>query len=223
MAQDIQKYFEAFQQIADLEETSSDDAITLSRQVAKEARDNGDVGFALFFEGEAFCLEGDLKQGEKLLAEAVEKAPAADFLFANYGVVLSILGRVRESIAMLDRALQLNDKNVTALGQKGVCLSKLMMDDLALQCFDRVLDIEPENTHAIRNKGVSLSRLRREEEALTYLDNALAINPNDQHALSEKQILLDEIRLKGTPLGWLMLWLRKVVTPALKRLFHKGY
>lgn len=223
MAQDIQIYFQAFQRIADLEDTSSVDAIALSRQMARDARDHGDEGFALFFEGEAFCLEGDLKQGEQLLAEAIEKAPPADFLYANYGVVLSIRGRVRESIAMLDRALQLNGRNVTALGQKGVCLSKLMMDDLALQCFDRVLDIEPENTHAIRNKGVSLSRLRREEEALSCFDKALAINPNDQHALSEKQILLDEIRLKGTPLGWLLLWFRKVVTPALKRVFHKGY
>ena len=223
MEQGTQKYLQAFQQVSLLEESSSDDAIALSRQIANEARENGDEGFALFFEGEAFCLEGDLRQGEKLLAEAAEKAPPADFVYANYGVVLSILGRVRESVAMLDKALHLNDQNVTALGQKGVCLSKLLMDDLALQCFDRVLDIEPENTHAIRNKGVSLSRLRREEEAISWLDKALSINPGDQHALSEKQILLDEMRLKGTPLGWLLLWFRKVVTPALKRLFHKGY
>lgn len=223
MGDSAQHYFEAFETVATLEETDTAAAVDLSRKIALEARQKGDEGYALFFEGEACCLEGNLVQGEGLFKKGLPLMPPADYAFANYGVVLSILGRVREAIKALDQALALNSRNVLALAQKGVCLSKLLLDDLAIQCFDHVLDLEPDNAHAIRNKGVSLSRLRREEEALVYFDKALQINPMDQHALSEKKILLDEMRLKGTPLGWLIIWFRKVLTPAIKRMFLKRY
>lgn len=223
MGETAQYYLEAFERVAKIEETDLSSAIDLSRKFAAEARQRADEGYALFFEGEANCLEGNLAQGGELLKKSISLIPPTDYVFANYGIVLSILGRVREAIQALDQALELNGRNILALGQKGVCLSKLMLDDLAVQCFDLVLDIEPNNTHALRNKGVSLSRLRREEEAMTYFDKALLIDPTDQHALSEKKILLDEMRLKGTPLGWLILWFRKVFTPALKRMFLKKY
>ncbi len=212
------EYEKSFLALNDLDETS---AALKARGIAEQARGAGHDGFALFFEGEAACLEGRLRKGEKLMREAASRLPAMDFILTDFGILLSRLGRTGEALYYLDRALEQNDDSILALGQKGVSLAKLCRDHDALACFDRVLLLDRSNVHALRNKGVILSRLGREKEALEYLECALAADSKDEHARAERKNLLEEMRLRGTPLGWLLIWVRKKVLPFFKRLYYR--
>ncbi|MFO7983334.1 MAG: tetratricopeptide repeat protein [Desulfuromonadales bacterium] len=138
----------------------------------------------------------------------------------SLSVILSIIGQVPEALMHLNRALTLDSQNTEALGQKGVCLAKIGYKTQALHCFEKILALDPENSYAQRNKAVILSRLGKEKEALDLLNKVLEDNPDDSHAITEKNILLDEMRLRGTPLGWLFLWVRKTLIPFLHRLRH---
>lgn len=192
-------------------------AVGKSQDIAREARERGDEGFALFFEGEALCLQGDLEGGAKLQHKAIELLPDMVFVLSNYAVVLSRLGRVKQALNHLDHALDIEPLDLLSASQKSICLCKLYRDQEALEWFDRSLDIDPNNAHALRNKGVALSRLGRSAEAMTCFDEVLGRDPADRHAKAEKKILEDELILRKTPFGWLILWVRKKLTPAVMR------
>lgn len=192
-------------------------AVARALEIAGEARGKGDEGFALFFEGEALCLQGKLNEGAALQHKAAVLHPDAVFILANYAVVLSRLGRVKQALSHLDHALDLEPRDLLAVSQKSICLCKLYRDQEALEWFDLALRIEPNDAHALRNKGVALSRLGRSGEAMVCFDRVLDRDPDDRHAQAEKKILEDELILRKTPFGWLILWFRKKLTPAIMR------
>jgi len=193
------------------------DAVARSLEIAEEARNEGDEGFVLFFEGEALCLDGDIEKGAKIQHQAVVRLPNVPFVLANYAVVCSRLGRVKQALRHLDHALNIEPNDLLSLSQKSICLCKLYRDEEALGWFDKVLAIDPQNDHALRNKGVALSRLGRSTEAMTCFDEVLARAPGDRHAKAEKKIIEDEMILRKTPFGWLILWFRKKLTPVVMR------
>jgi tetratricopeptide (TPR) repeat protein len=196
-------------------------AVARSLEIAEEARNEGEEGFVLFFEGEALCLDGDLEKGAVLQHRAVERLPNVPFILANYAVVCSRLGRVKQALRHLNHALSIEPDDLLSLSQKSICLCKLYRDEEALEWFDKVLAIDPENDHAMRNKGVALSRLSRSSEAMACFEEVLTRNPADHHANAEKKILEDELILRKTPLGWLILWVRKKLTPTVMRILRR--
>ncbi len=218
------RYRNIIEQLNDLDgQGRSDEALHRARDAAREARGEGEEGYALFFEGEEACLSGELRRGARLEGRAAELLPDVPFVLSNFGVLLSMLGRPRRALGVLDRALNIEPRDLHALAQKGVCLSKMGFDQEALRCFERILELEPGQPHALRNRAISLSRIGREAEALTILDQVLALDSLDSHARSERKILLDEIHLRGTPLGWLLLWVRKSLFPALRRAWYRAF
>lgn len=212
-------YRELMDQLNELEDTSL--AVAKSLEIAGEAREKGDDGYVLFFEGEALCLDGDLERGATLQHRAVERLPNVPFVLSNYAVVISRLGRVKQALRHLDHSLSIEPDDLLSLSQKSICLCKLYRDEEALPWFDRVLEIDPENAHARRNKGVALTRLGRSEEAMACFEEVLQRNPDDRHARAEKKILEDELILRKTPLGWLILWVRKRLSPAVMRILRR--
>ena len=191
------------------------------KAVASQARADGDHAFAGFFEGEALALDGDLRKGARLQEKAAAEIGRVPYVLGNCAVILSMAGKPRKAVEYLDQILELDRGNLQALGQKGVSLSKMGYDEQALECFERILEADPGQHHALRNKAVSLSRLGREKEALAIFDGVLRENPADKHARSERAILLDEMNLRGTPLGWLLLWIRKSLMPMLLRVRYR--
>jgi len=192
-------------------------AVEKSLKIAKEAREKKDEGFALFFEGEALCLQGDLNKGAQLQQKSLELLPDVVFILSNYAVIQSRLGRVKQALVHLDHALSIEPDDLLSVSQKSICLCKLYRDLEALEWFDRALEIAPNDAHALRNKGVALSRLGYGAEAMACFDEVLDLYPGDRHAKAEKKILEDELILRKTPLGWLILWTRKKLTPAIMR------
>jgi len=218
----IEYYRQQLEEINRLcEDDQVSDAYALCEALQQEAGDVGDQGFALFFAGESAALYGDLRKGARLQVQAVKELSRIEFVLGNCAVLLSMAGKPHHALELLDMVLELASDNQQALGQKGVCLSKMGYDEQALVCFDRLLELDPGQHHAMRNRAVSLSRLGREREALEIFEQVLRENPSDKHARSERAVLLDEIHLRGTPLGWLLIWFRKRLAPALLRLRYR--
>ncbi|PLX96592.1 MAG: hypothetical protein C0622_14505 [Desulfuromonas sp.] len=212
-------YQNCLEEVLNLDEYGlPDQAIKKAEEIAEQALKVGDDGYAKFFQAEALCLQGKLKEGLKLEADAVSILNDVTFIQVNYGVLLSMTGHVKKALLHLDIALENDPNNLQALAQKGVCLAKLSRYDEGLVCFNRILEIDPKNAHAIRNKGVCLSNLYHEDEALEHFERALDMNPKDTHAKSEKRILKDELELRRTPLGWLAYKIRKSLLPKLRAL-----
>jgi tetratricopeptide (TPR) repeat protein len=199
------------------------DAVARCREVASAAEAAGDLGYALFFAGEALCLEGNLAGGGELERQAAELLPEVAFIHTNYGVFLSMTGKVRKALGHLEQALRYAPDDLQALAQKGVCLAKLNRYQEALLCFERILALSPDNLHALRNKGVCLSNLCREQEALQIFDRVLEIDPHDGHARSEKKIILDELELRTTPFGWVAYQIRRHIVPHVRALKLKFF
>lgn len=197
------------------------EAAAMARKASEIALAAGREGLAFFFRGEALCLEGNLHAGAKLEQRGLALEPDSLLIMSNYATILSMLDRTREAIGILNRVLASDPEHLQALAQKGVSLSKRYRDRQALTCFDRILAIDPDNIHALRNKAVSLSKLGLEEEALQLFERVLRVNPADGHASSEKKNLLDEIDLRRTPLGWLIVWMRRTFAPFIFRLVHR--
>lgn len=219
MESGIAHYRNLMNELNELEDVSV--AVEKSQEIAREARENGDEGFSLFFEGEALCLQGDLVAGSALQHKAAVLLPDVVFVLANYAVVLSRLGRVKQALAHLDHALSIEPRDLLSVSQKSICLCKLYRDEEALEWFDQALRIEPTDAHALRNKGVALSRLGRSADAMICFEEVLNRNPDDRHAKAEKKILEDEMILRRTPFGWLILWFRKKLTPAIMRYMRR--
>ena len=203
------------------EEEQFGEAIGPCGKLVLEARESGDEAFEFFFEGEKLALAGELRRAARLQEKAAEQLGRVPFVLGNCAVILSMAGKPLQAVEYLDRVLDVERDNLQALGQKGVSLAKMGYDQEALACFERILELDPGQHHALRNKAVSLSRLGEEQGALDILEGVLRENPGDSHARSERTILLDEMHLRGTPLGWLLLWIRKRLGPTLMRLRYR--
>jgi tetratricopeptide (TPR) repeat protein len=80
----------------------------------------------------------------------------------NRGNALDSLGNYEQSIECVDKVLQLDPNDVSALYNKGNELRKLEQYTKALECYDKVIDIDPKYVDAWTNKDVVHRLLKNE-------------------------------------------------------------
>lgn len=118
----------------------------------------------------------------KLLARAVETAPAKAAYHANLGMVLAALGRHAEAVEGYRKALK-REPNLQAVQTNlGVALLALGRAEEAAQAQRRALVLDPNYAEAHANLGLALSALGREEEAMASLRKAVATRPDHVNA-----------------------------------------
>ena len=85
----------------------------------------------------------------------------------------------KESLELLQKAVQLDTKYVNAYFWIGYIKGE--MDDFngAVEAYDKVIDLNPKNSGAFNNKGVALSKLDRCQEAVEYYNKAIQLDPKD--------------------------------------------
>ena len=90
------------------------------------------------------------------------------------------------AIDIFEQILKIDNRNITALINKGFALSKLGKLNEAISSYDKALEISPNEVNAWIYKGEAVQGLEKYEEAVTYYDKALEINPKISRAWSGK-------------------------------------
>jgi tetratricopeptide (TPR) repeat protein len=99
------------------------------------------------------------------------------WIWSNKGNSLNNLGRYKEAITCLDKALALDPRDEFAWNNKGNSLNSLGRPEEALQCYDRAIKIDSRYLNPWFNKGVIFDTLGRPEEAIGCLEKVLEIDP----------------------------------------------
>ena len=101
----------------------------------------------------------------------------------NYGICLSELGRIEESVQPLQRCVDLDREYTNAYVGLGVAFTRLGRNEDAERALREAIHQEPENAHAKRNLAAVLARSGKHQEALPLFRQAAALAPNDPGAL----------------------------------------
>ena len=101
----------------------------------------------------------------------------------NYGICLSELGRIDESVLPLQRCVELDHEYTNAFVGLGVSFTRLGRNDDAERALLEALHQEPGNAHAKRNLAAVLGRAGKHAEALPLFRQVASLAPKDPGAL----------------------------------------
>lgn len=111
----------------------------------------------------------------------------------NYGVALSELGRVEESLVPLNKCLKLDPSYDNAAIAIGVSLSKLHRYDEAEVVLKAAAKIQPDNALVKQNLAATLARSGKYAEALPYFRQAASLAPDNPAVLMGLAHCLDSM------------------------------
>lgn len=114
-------------------------------------------------------------------------------IYFNYGVALSELGRVEESLVPLNKCLNLDPSYDNATIAIGVSLSKLERYEEAEVVLKAAAQVQPENALIKQNLAATLARAGKFAEALPYFRQAVSLAPNNPAALVGLANCLDSV------------------------------
>jgi tetratricopeptide (TPR) repeat protein len=117
--------------------------------------------------------------------EKPDQFTTVDF-WNNKGLELFHLGKYKEAIEALDKAISINPNNTVVWNNKGLALDNLFKYKEAIEALDKAISINPNNVDAWYNKGLTLIHLGKYKEAIKACDKAISINPNNSNAWNNK-------------------------------------
>jgi tetratricopeptide (TPR) repeat protein/tRNA A-37 threonylcarbamoyl transferase component Bud32 len=92
------------------------------------------------------------------------------------------VGDSARAIPSLDKALELNGRNLQALNLRAIALSRQRRYNDALRDADAGLAVEPRNGALMNTRAMILNKMRRFADAEAQARAAIALNPNDAAA-----------------------------------------
>jgi len=106
---------------------------------------------------------------------------------------LLIKGRIDESLAHYEKALEGNRMLKRAWIGKGLCLMYLGQFGEALTCYNEALILDPSQMLAWQGKGLSYENLGRYEEAIQCYEKCLILFPDNRTVLRLRNNLKERI------------------------------
>lgn len=116
----------------------------------------------------------ELQQAAEEYRGLLELAPTYAEAHANYGAVLSRLGRYVEAVKAYQAALSLNPRLTPVLLNLGIAHHRAGEFVKAAEVLKQFVDISPDSLQAHRLLGISLVEQGRESEAVEHLQPAMA-------------------------------------------------
>ena len=138
--------------------------------------------------GVLMAQQSRLAEAESMIGSALKTNPHDASALANYGNVLTLLGRHDEAVASYDRALAIAPDAET-WNNRGNALQGTHRRIEALASFENSLALEPGNILALYKRGVMLDELGRTDEALAAYDRVLALHPGHVEAVNNRGYL----------------------------------
>ena len=128
-------------------------------------------------------------QAEAALKKSIELSPSYA-AYANLGVLYGQQNRYADSAAMLEKALELNDKNYQVWELLALAYGRLNEKDKAAAARERELTLVEERLKSMPTNaklqsylGLLYAGKKSQERALTHLQAALALDPDNQVVL----------------------------------------
>jgi len=121
--------------------------------------------------------------------------------FCNLGLALERQGRLEESLASHNRALELKPDYVEAFNNRGNVQRALGRNDEASASYDQALALDPNFAEALNNRGNLLQSAHRLDEAMACYDRALELRPDYPEALIGRGSALKELGRTGEALA----------------------
>jgi tetratricopeptide (TPR) repeat protein len=139
----------------------------------------------LYRRGVAHEGMGETDKALEDFTAAIKAAPERPLAYLERGVLLATRMRSFErAIADLNRTLELDPRNVTALIVRGTVQGELAQFGRAIADFDSAIRLAPRNSEAFQKRALARSRLGQDKEALDDYAAALRINPQNAYALT---------------------------------------
>ena len=141
-------------------------------------------------------IQNRLNENFNKSLEHVEKSITSndkiDFLWVEYGKVLTAFNRNEEALNAFEKAIELNRFCSDAYFEKALILEK-ENPNLAEQAYRDVLRIDTQNIAAFNNLGTLLYRQNRIMEALEMYRNVFIVKPDDTTAAFNLAIALEDM------------------------------
>lgn len=110
-------------------------------------------------------------------------------IYSYMGVCLKDLGRYREAIDILSKALTYDSERTDIHNLMGFCHYMLKEHEKAIRCFKKVIEINPGSAIDYANIGSNYRDLGEREKAVRYYRLALELDPDIEFARNNLQIL----------------------------------
>ncbi|MCR4425830.1 MAG: tetratricopeptide repeat protein [Firmicutes bacterium] len=104
------------------------------------------------------------------------------------------LGKAREALRSLDRALYLDPGNAVAHNKAGVCYARLGEIEKAREEFEAAISADPQYASVYSNLGNICQETGELERALTLYEKAISLDPNHSTALHNLGLLYRRMR-----------------------------
>jgi len=111
----------------------------------------------------------------------------------NYGICLSELGRIEDSVKPLQRCIELDTDYTNAYVGLGVAYTRLGRNEDAERALREAVYQAPQNAHAKRNLAAVLACSGKHKDALPFFRQAVTLAPDDSGALLGLAQCLDEL------------------------------
>ncbi|MBU7018873.1 MAG: tetratricopeptide repeat protein, partial [Theionarchaea archaeon] len=98
-----------------------------------------------------------------------------------------------EALEAFEKAIELDDKNISAWINKGYALRNLRRYEEALEAFEKAIELDDKNVDAWITRGYALGILERYEEALEAFEKAIELDDKNVDAWTNKGYALFEL------------------------------
>lgn len=139
---------------------------------------------ALAFVALTFARNSDYRTQVSIWADTVAKIPSSSRARNNYGQALQNIGRLAESHAEFEAAIQINPRYAGAYANLASSFGLLGQHDRAVTAAQRAVELEPTDAHASYNLGIALMHSGRLPEAAAALAAATQKRPTFAEAFA---------------------------------------
>ena len=129
---------------------------------------------------------GQLTKTEHACRDLLQIYPQSLVVIGVLGAALSGQGKLKESIQVNDKAIQLKPDFATPYYNKGVTLEKLEQLDQAVESYNKAIQLKPDFAEAYSNRGNVLQQLGQLDKALKSYEKAIQLKPDYAMAYSNR-------------------------------------
>jgi predicted O-linked N-acetylglucosamine transferase (SPINDLY family) len=134
--------------------------------------------------------QSEFEKAIELFDRIIVLGDTSSEVWCNKAVALIQMGRNIEAEDCLNRSLQVQEKNVSALLNLGALLRRTQRYEEAILAYEKALAIDENNSKAYFGIAIVLQELNRDKEALNYYEKNIKLNNKDHVALNNIAVIL---------------------------------